>query len=68
MKTVRRARVPRYFESPVMTVKECADFLQVHPTTIYRLLKADKIPAFRLGSDWRFSKTELVKWIDRGMK
>jgi len=51
-----------------MTVKECADFLQVHQTTIYRLLKADKIPAFRLGSDWRFSKTELVKWIDRGMK
>jgi len=35
----------RYFDSPVMTVKECADFLQVHASTIYRLLKRKELPA-----------------------
>jgi excisionase family DNA binding protein len=54
----------RYFESPILTVKECAAFLGVHPTTIYRLLKHGLIPGFKLGSDWRFSKKELTDWID----
>ena len=54
----------RYFDSPVMTVKECADFLQVHASTIYRLLKRKELPAFRLGSDWRFSKKQLVEWLE----
>ena len=58
----------RYFESPILTVKECADFLNVHPTTIYRLLKAKQIPGFKLGSDWRFSKKELTEWIENQPK
>jgi excisionase family DNA binding protein len=58
----------RYFDSPVMTVKECADFLQVHASTIYRLLKRKEIPAFRLGSDWRFSKKQLTEWIENQPK
>ena len=38
----------------VMTVREVSAYLRVHPTTIYRLLKQDQIPAFHVGSDWRF--------------
>jgi excisionase family DNA binding protein len=60
---MRRPR-QRYFESPILTVKECADFLGLHPTTIYRLLKHGLIPGFKLGSDWRFSKKELTEWIE----
>jgi excisionase family DNA binding protein len=60
-----RAPRPRYFESPVMTAKEVAVFLGVHYSTIYRLIKRQGIPCFRLGSDWRFHKTEVVRWLEK---
>jgi excisionase family DNA binding protein len=46
----------------VMTVSEMANYLRVHPTTIYRLLKNGKIPAFRVGSDWRFNRERIDQW------
>lgn len=49
-------------EYPVMTLKETAAFLKVHNSTIYRLLKAKQIPAFRVGSDWRFTREALDRW------
>jgi excisionase family DNA binding protein len=39
----------------VMTVREVSAYLHVHPSTIYRMLKHHQIPAFRVGSDWRFN-------------
>lgn len=46
----------------LMTVHEVADYLHVHPSTIYRLLKGKKLPAFRVGSDWRFTRDVIDKW------
>ena len=59
--TVRR---PRYFETPILTCQECADYLSVSRSTIYRLIKHGKIPAFRMGADWRFSKKALTEWVE----
>jgi excisionase family DNA binding protein len=47
---------------PLLTVVEVARYLRVHPTTIYRLLSKHKIPAFRVGEDWRFSVEEIDSW------
>lgn len=47
----------------IMTVKDVAVYLQVHESTIYRLLKRREIPAFKLGSDWRFRRATIFKWI-----
>ena len=46
----------------VMTVAELADYLRVHPSTIYRLLKREELPAFRVGSDWRFNVEHIEEW------
>jgi excisionase family DNA binding protein len=46
----------------VLTVKELADYLHVHPSTIYRMLKRAQLPAFRVGSDWRFNVETIDRW------
>jgi excisionase family DNA binding protein len=45
-----------------MTVHELAEYLRVHPSTIYRLLRHGALPAFRVGSDWRFSREAIDRW------
>jgi excisionase family DNA binding protein len=47
----------------VMTLKEVAEFLHVHPSTIHRLLKDRRIPAFKIGSDWRFNQESIDRWV-----
>jgi excisionase family DNA binding protein len=46
----------------VMTVREVADYLRVHQSTVYRLLKNGQLPGFRVGSDWRFNSEAIDQW------
>jgi len=49
-------------KSKVLTVQEVSTYLRVHPSTIYRMLKKNQLPAFRVGSDWRFTVEAIDKW------
>jgi excisionase family DNA binding protein len=53
------------FQPEIMTVSSLADYLHCHTSTIYRLLKERKIPAFRVGSDWRFQRVQIDQWIQK---
>ncbi|MGE5444164.1 MAG: helix-turn-helix domain-containing protein [Ignavibacteriales bacterium] len=48
----------------VMTVKEVAEYLQISEASVRRMLKAKKLPAFKLGQQWRFRKNIVDKWMD----
>ena len=48
--------------APVLTVQDLAHYLKVHPSTVYRLLKGGQLPAFKVGSDWRFNREEIDRW------
>ena len=48
--------------SSVLTVRELADYLRVNPSTIYRLIRARQLPAFKVGYDWRFNVEEIERW------
>jgi len=50
----------------VLNVKEVATYLRVHPSTIYKLLRTNKIPAFKIGADWRFNLDSIDQWRLRG--
>ncbi|MFH1778256.1 MAG: helix-turn-helix domain-containing protein [Candidatus Omnitrophota bacterium] len=47
----------------VWNVEDVARYLDVHPMTVYRYAKSGKIPAFKIGSDWRFYKDSIEQWI-----
>jgi excisionase family DNA binding protein len=43
----------------VLTVAEVAAFLRVNRSTIYKLIRRGELPAFKVGSDWRFNRAQI---------
>src|ERR1700754_2388834 len=52
-------------EEGFLTTEEVLEYLQVNLRTVYRLIKAGKIPAVRVGRQWRFRKRDIDAWLDR---
>jgi len=50
---------------PLLTTVEVAQVLRVHPKHVYRLLKKG-LPARRVGSEWRFSRDDVLAWSGGG--
>jgi excisionase family DNA binding protein len=48
----------------IMTLEEVADYLRVKPQTIYTWAQEKKIPAAKLGKEWRFRKSMIDKWFN----
>jgi excisionase family DNA binding protein len=46
-----------------MTVGEVCEFLRINRSTLYRLIKAKKIPSFRVGSEHRFQRQAIDDWV-----
>lgn len=51
----------------VMTSIEAADYLKMHVKTVCRLAKEGKIPARKVGSEWRFLRTVLDSWLSESL-
>jgi excisionase family DNA binding protein len=51
----------------IMTLEEVAEYLRVKPQTIYTWAQENKIPAAKIGREWRFRKTVIDKWFDDQM-
>lgn len=47
----------------ILMIKDVAEYLKVTERTIYRLAAAKKIPAFKVGGSWRFSRADIDRWI-----
>jgi len=48
----------------LMTVDELAKYLRMKKVTIYKHAQEGKLPAFKVGSTWRFKKLTIDKWIE----
>jgi excisionase family DNA binding protein len=59
----RDTLLPMVADHEVLTLKEVSQILQVHPITLYKMVRAGKIPSFRIGTDWRFRKDLLIRWM-----
>jgi excisionase family DNA binding protein len=54
---------PKVSQSEILTIKQVADYLKVTERTIYRLAAIKRIPAFKVGGAWRFSRSDISDWI-----
>lgn len=48
----------------IMTLEEVAEYLRVKPQTIYTWAQEKKIPAAKLGKEWRFRKSMIDRWFN----
>ena len=51
----------------LLTTEQVARYLKVDKFTVYRLVSQKKLPAFRVGNQWRFKKKILNQWLQENM-
>src|SRR2546428_11401889 len=49
----------------VLTTAETCRYLKVAPRTLYRYIQEKRVPAFKLGKDWRVGEAEPGMWLPR---
>ena len=49
--------------SDMLTAKEMQDLLQVDRSTIYRMAEAGRLPAIKVGKQWRFPGDQVASWL-----
>jgi len=48
-----------------LTLEQIAKYLQMSTSSIYKMAQAGKIPAYKVGRQWRFKKEEIDRWIEK---
>ena len=51
-------------DSEIMTLEEVAAYLRLKPQTIYTWAQEKRIPAAKLGKEWRFKKSIVDAWFE----
>lgn len=46
-----------------MTVEDVAQYLQLSMDMIYKMAQQGKLPASKIGAQWRFKREEVDKWV-----
>lgn len=49
----------------LLTAHQVARYLRVDRFTVYRLVSQKKIPAFKVGNQWRFKRELLDEWLSK---
>jgi excisionase family DNA binding protein len=52
-------------QEKLLTTEQLADYLKVDKFTVYRLVTQRKIPAFKVGNQWRFKRKVIDRWLNK---
>jgi len=52
----------------ILTIPELAELLRVAEKTVYTLAQRGEIPAFKVGGQWRFSRSAIQSWIENSSR
>jgi PTS system nitrogen regulatory IIA component len=51
-------------EDDILTIEEVARYLRVSERTVYDWAQRGEIPSGKIGTVWRFKKSEIEKWVN----
>ena len=54
-------------KTQIMTLREVAKYLGLHVMTVYKLTREGRVPAAKIGGQWRFKRDILDEWLDAQM-
>jgi excisionase family DNA binding protein len=60
-------RVSTHLDNEILTLEEVAAYLRLKPQTIYKWAQEKRIPAAKLGKEWRFRRSVINRWLDDQM-
>ncbi|MBI1319103.1 MAG: helix-turn-helix domain-containing protein [Candidatus Hydrogenedens sp.] len=49
----------------ILTLEEVADYLRVSERTVYDWANKGDIPCGKIGTTWRFKRSEIERWVDQ---
>lgn len=52
----------------ILTIRQLAEYLMVSEKTVYRMLDRNRLPAARVGSQWRFRRHDIDAWLSEEMR
>jgi excisionase family DNA binding protein len=50
-------------DKDILQAKDVAKYLHLHLFTVHKLARQGKLPAFKIGKDWRFRKVAIEEWV-----
>lgn len=53
-------------DKEILNMEEAAELFNVSVKTFIKLLKEEKVPARKIGREWRFSREALIGWLSSG--
>ncbi|MDR1519651.1 MAG: helix-turn-helix domain-containing protein [Planctomycetota bacterium] len=53
-------------DNEIMNLEQVIEFFGVSERTMIKLLREERIPARKIGREWRFSRTALLEWLREG--
>jgi excisionase family DNA binding protein len=57
----------RSSKESIMTLREVAQYLGLHVMTVYKLTREGRVPAAKIGGQWRFKRDVLDQWLETQM-
>jgi len=61
-------RRPASPPNEILTIDEVAEYLRLTPQTIYKWAQEKRIPAVKLGKEWRFRRSVIDRWFDEQLQ
>ena len=49
-----------------ISIEDAALFLNIKPVTLRKWIKEKRVPAYKIGKQWKFKQTELENWVKSG--